>query len=62
MTKVSELLARPIAHRGFHDADNGCIENTPSAIRAAVERNFAIEVDVQETADGEALVYHDYTL
>ncbi|MBS8259933.1 glycerophosphodiester phosphodiesterase [Roseibium polysiphoniae] len=62
MTKVSELLARPIAHRGLHDADNGCIENTPSAIRAAVERNFAIEVDVQETADGEALVYHDYTL
>ncbi|MDN3718956.1 glycerophosphodiester phosphodiesterase family protein [Roseibium salinum] len=38
------------------------IENTPTAIRRAIEKNFAIEVDVQETADGEALVFHDYTL
>jgi glycerophosphoryl diester phosphodiesterase len=59
---LEAIFARPIAHRGYHDADNGIIENTPAAIQRAVERNFAIEVDVQETADGEALVFHDYTL
>ncbi|WP_299814341.1 glycerophosphodiester phosphodiesterase family protein [uncultured Roseibium sp.] len=59
---LQAIFARPIAHRGYHDADNGIIENTPAAIAAAVEKDFAIEVDVQETADGEALVFHDYTL
>lgn len=59
---LKAIFARPIAHRGYHDADNGIIENTPAAIAAAVEKDFAIEVDVQETADGEALVFHDYTL
>ncbi|MCX2723114.1 glycerophosphodiester phosphodiesterase family protein [Roseibium salinum] len=60
--ELDAIFARPIAHRGYHDADNGIIENTPTAIRRAIEKNFAIEVDVQETADGEALVFHDYTL
>ncbi|WP_428674692.1 glycerophosphodiester phosphodiesterase family protein [Roseibium sp.] len=59
---LQAIFARPIAHRGYHDADNGVIENTPTAVQKAVERNFAIEVDVQETADCEALVFHDYTL
>ncbi|MTI44206.1 glycerophosphoryl diester phosphodiesterase [Roseibium hamelinense] len=62
MSDLDAIMARPIAHRGYHDADNGIIENTPSAISAAVEHGFGIEVDVQETADGEALVFHDYTL
>jgi len=59
---LEAIFARPIAHRGYHNADDGVIENTPTAIRHAVDRKFAIEVDVQETADGEALVFHDYTL
>lgn len=56
------LVARPIAHRGFHDIEAGRVENTLGAARAAVERNFAIEIDVQRTADGEAVVFHDATL
>ena len=56
------MMARPIAHRGFHNSDSGIIENTPTAISAAVDRTFAIEVDVQETADGDPLVFHDDTL
>ena len=56
------LTARPIAHRGLHDAARGIIENTPSAFRAAVEANYAIECDVQLSADGEAMVHHDDTL
>lgn len=59
---LASIFARPVAHRGYHDADNGIIENSPTAITRAIEKNFAIEVDVQETADGEALVFHDYTL
>ena len=62
MTDVGQIMMRPIAHRGYHNADAGVIENTPTAVSAAVDRNFAIEVDVQETADGDALVFHDYTL
>ncbi len=62
MTDVGQIMMRPIAHRGYHNTEAGVIENTPTAIAAAVEKNFAIEVDVQETADGDALVFHDYTL
>ena len=61
-SELQAIFSRPIAHRGLHDADNGIIENTPTAIQRAVDKNFAIEVDVQETSDGEALVFHDYTL
>ena len=56
------LTARPLAHRGLHDRTSGIIENMPSAVRAAIEGNFGIEVDVQLTADGEAMVHHDGAL
>lgn len=62
MTDLDDIMARPIAHRGYHDADAGCMENTPPAIQAAMDKSFGIEVDLQETADGDALVFHDYTL
>jgi glycerophosphoryl diester phosphodiesterase len=53
------LTARPIAHRGLHDRTRGIIENTSSAAAAAVAGRFGIEVDLQLTADGEAMVHHD---
>lgn len=56
------IAARPIAHRGLHDARRGVIENTVGAALAAVAGKFAIECDVQLTADGEAVVFHDFTL
>ena len=56
------LTARPIAHRGLHDVARGIVENSPSAARAAVERGYGIECDVQRTADGEAVVFHDFEL
>jgi len=56
------LTARPIAHRGLHDASRGIIENTPSAVAAAIAGGYAIEVDVQLSADGEAMVHHDAVL
>ena len=57
------LTARPIAHRGLHDCGRGAIiENSPSAARAAIAHGFAIECDVQMSGDGEAMVFHDFTL
>ncbi len=56
------LTARPVAHRGLHDAARGIIENMPAAAEAAVSGNFGIECDIQLTADGEAMVHHDDTL
>lgn len=56
------LTARPIAHRGLHDATRGVIENTASAFTAAIEGDYAIECDLQLSRDGEAVVFHDETL
>jgi glycerophosphoryl diester phosphodiesterase len=56
------LTARPVAHRGLHDAARGIIENMPAAAEAAIAGNFGIECDIQLTADGEAMVHHDDAL
>ena len=61
-TSLDWLTARPIAHRGLHDASHGVIENTAAAVRAAVEAGYGIEIDVQLSADGEAMVHHDDVL
>lgn len=53
------LTARPVAHRGLHDAARGIIENMPGAAEAAIAGHFAIECDIQLTSDGEAMVHHD---
>jgi glycerophosphoryl diester phosphodiesterase len=56
------LTARPVAHRGLHDASSGVIENNEAAFRAAIAGNYSIECDVQISADGEAMVHHDDAL
>jgi glycerophosphoryl diester phosphodiesterase len=56
------LTARPVAHRGLHDHARGIIENMPGAVTAAISGNFSIEVDIQLSADGEAMVHHDDAL
>jgi glycerophosphoryl diester phosphodiesterase len=56
------LTSRPVAHRGLHDRARGIIENMPGAAAAAVAANFAIECDIQLSADGEAMVHHDHAL
>ncbi len=62
MSAPDWLTARPVAHRGLHDAARGIIENMPAAALAAVAGNFAIECDIQLSADGEAMVHHDGVL
>ncbi len=62
MSAPAWLTATPIAHRGLHERANGIVENTLSALDAAAERGFAVECDVQLTADGDAMVFHDFVL
>jgi glycerophosphoryl diester phosphodiesterase len=59
MSAPDWLTARPVAHRGLHDISRGIVENMPAAAEAAISGNFAIECDIQLTADGEAMVHHD---
>jgi glycerophosphoryl diester phosphodiesterase len=59
MSELDWLIARPVAHRGLHDAQNGVIENTASAFAAAIAGRYGIECDLQISADGEAMVFHD---
>jgi len=54
------LLIPPIAHRGLHGAD--IPENSPAAFAATFARGYGIELDVQMSSDGEAMVFHDYEL
>ncbi len=56
------FLGPPIAHRGLHDKASGVIENSRSAITAAVAAGYGVEIDIQPSADGEAMVFHDYDL
>jgi glycerophosphoryl diester phosphodiesterase len=62
MPGLDWLTARPLAHRGLHDASAGVIENTASAFTAAIDGRYGIECDVQISADGEAMVHHDPAL
>lgn len=56
------FLARPIAHRALHDAAAGRPENSRAAIRAAIKAGYGIEMDLQLTLDGQAMVFHDFSL
>ena len=54
------FLARPFAHRALHGP--GVSENSLEAIEAAAGAGWSIEIDVQLTGDGAAVVFHDYVL
>lgn len=59
MTLPRGFFARPFAHRGLHDRGRRRIENSRAAVKAAVDAGYGIEVDVQLTRDGQAVVFHD---
>lgn len=57
-----DFLRLPLAHRGLHDAQAGRPENSPAAFQAAVSHGYGIELDLQVSADGQAMVFHDPVL
>ncbi|MEX0338035.1 MAG: glycerophosphodiester phosphodiesterase family protein [Arenibacterium sp.] len=52
----------PIAHRGLHDVSMNRPENSRASVRAAIDAGYGIELDLQLSADGDAMVFHDYHL
>ena len=57
---IYEPDTKIVSHRGFMD---GGVENTVKAIGAAKEAEAdLVEIDIQQTKDGEFVVYHDKTL
>ncbi|MEJ6404622.1 glycerophosphodiester phosphodiesterase family protein [Yoonia sp. 2307UL14-13] len=59
MTLPASFLARPIAHRALHDRKAGRVENSVKSIKAAIDAGYGIELDLQLSADGHAMVFHD---
>lgn len=53
------FLTRPIAHRALHDRAAGRPENSRAAIRAGIEAGYGLEIDLQLSSDGVAMVFHD---
>lgn len=62
MADASWLTRRPIAHRGLHDGNALCWENSPTAFGRAAAAGYAIECDVHLSADGVPIVFHDHDL
>lgn len=58
--EVGWLRGVTYAHRGLHGA--GVPENSPAAFAAAIGHGYGIECDVQRSSDGQAMVFHDWTL
>jgi glycerophosphoryl diester phosphodiesterase len=59
-TNIAWIANRPIAHRGLHDYSRP--ENSLAAIEAAIEADYAVEIDVRTTLDLKAAVFHDASL
>ena len=60
MPLPDSFFSRPFAHRALHGP--GRPENSTEAIAAAIAAGYGIEVDVQLSADAQAMVFHDYGL
>ena len=57
----SLLFSPPVAHRGLWSHE-GAPENSLAAFQAACAHGYGIELDVQLSANGEAMVFHDTRL
>lgn len=54
------LVETPIAHRGLHDKN--IPENSLGAFSKAIEKGYAIQLDVQLLADNTVVVFYDESL
>ena len=59
-SRLAALIGKPLAHRGLHRP--GVLENSRAAFEAAIAAGHGIELDVQASRDGQAMVIHDYAL
>jgi glycerophosphoryl diester phosphodiesterase len=56
----NKRLLRAYAHRGLHGKE--IPENSIAAFKAAIDKGYGIELDVQLSLDGTVMVFHDYDL
>lgn len=61
-SEISAFSAWKYAHRGLHDLNSGIPENSCAAFEAAASLGYGVELDVQITSDGQAVVFHDDNL
>ena len=59
---MSAFMGTSIAHRGYFDNEAGVPENSLACFQAAIEKGFVIELDIQLSSDGVAMVFHDADL
>ena len=59
MTLPASFFARPFTHRALHDRKAGRVENSLKSIKAALDAGYGIEIDLQLSRDGQAMVFHD---
>lgn len=59
---IDWLTEKPIAHRALHNKKEQLIENSLSAVKAAIKAGYPIEVDLQFSRDKVAMVFHDPSL
>lgn len=59
---ITPFQGRYYAHRGIHNNDSNCPENSLRAFILAVKQGYGIELDVQLTKDKVPVVFHDYDL
>ena len=59
---MTTLTSYSYAHRGYHDNENGVPENSLESFRLAAENGYGVELDVQPSSDGVAMVFHDKDL
>lgn len=57
MSLPEGFFTRPFAHRGLHGP--GIPENSRAAVKAAIAHGYAIEIDLQLSASGTSMVFHD---
>ncbi len=58
--RVGWLREWRYSHRGLHGP--GAVENSPTAFARALQAGLGIECDIQRSADGQAMVFHDWEL
>ena len=59
---MSAFMNKSVAHRGYFDNEAGVPENSLASFQAAIEKGFVIELDIQLSSDGVAMVFHDADL
>jgi glycerophosphoryl diester phosphodiesterase len=56
---MQAFIKAPLAHRTLHDVRAGRPENSRTGARAAIAAGYGIEIDLQLSADGVPMVFHD---